>query len=481
MTRERDNGGDLDPKYQDLLQQLSEVKPRDGKVSTKEKVDIVFYAEQFKDRFMSTTEDSKIKWYKWNNIRYRFIPNAEVEAEIYQELKDNDFAMNTLGAIFKAVSYECYSDTPPCGVYRRDREIVNNKLEDKVRICFPNCIVTIDCTNGDVGTEPHDRKWRFSRVIPYNYNADAKCPLFSDVLTFAMSYDYEDIYAFGCICATMFLPWQYWPLHTFLWGAEDTCKSTIVNALANMVGKENFTSVSFSALADDKGRSLTKLERKMLNAVTEVKHISVKETSVWKATLSDEYSGVDDKYQDLTDRRSPATFLSATNFFPTFDSVHSADIKRILVFHLINQLKGEQIDITIPERLKAPEEMEGVIAWVFSHMPAVFASRVRPHGGKKTRALYTQTMLKADPFAYCFKTCWKKANNKERTHRSIFWKAVHKFLKQHHYTLAEANSIIAKAQKDKRLWRDFGIKTHFSREEGKRYFTLPIVKVSKTP
>jgi len=136
-------------------------------------------------------------------------------------------------------------------------------------------------------------------------------------------------------------------------------KSTYLRLIRDIVGSENYASVSLQELADPSNRFAgSELYRKLANIVPDLPKRALQDTGRFKMLTGEDYLCIDRKYRDRICFVNYAKLLFSANELPQVYDMTEAFWRRWLVIEFPNQF---DIDQTFYERTFTEEEIEGAI------------------------------------------------------------------------------------------------------------------------
>ncbi len=221
---------------------------------------------------------------------------------------------------------------------------------------------------------PHDYKFRFRYVAPIKYDAAAECPRWEQFLcdTFESNVELMDLaqrlFGYILIGGRPFLHKAF-----VLYGTGRNGKSTFLDVMRAVIGKEAYSSVSMSKL--DKEFSLVNLEGKLANIREETPNEAIN-AEEFKTLVGGGETTVAHKGYDEYQLRVDARFVFACNDMPIFKD-KSVGLEERLVFIPFNRfLKEEDRDTLILDKLMA--ELPGILNWALEGARMMAKQRMIP-------------------------------------------------------------------------------------------------------
>ncbi len=283
-------------------------------------------------------------FYKWNGRIYEKMDKKGIEWMIFMSNKFpalNEFPLRSQKEIME--------------VYKRFSKIQLEDFNSKDGLCFNNKYVDFS----DISTHDHDSKRLNTILITYDYDEEAKCPLWIKTIKEIFEGDVNKIISlqeFFGYCLTRKTNQKK---AMFLFGDSDTGKSVILETLENMIGKDNISIVSLKDFSD--GMRLAALHNKLANISTEVPKRAKDFEEIYKKVTSGERIEANPKYESPFKFRPFCKMIFALNQWPRIDDQSSAFFNRMLIIELEKIFSEEEQDKDLTEKLA--EELPGILNW----------------------------------------------------------------------------------------------------------------------
>ena len=229
----------------------------------------------------------------------------------------------------------------------------------------------LDIYTGEM--KPHSWEYGFINQLPVNYDKEAKCEKFLLFMSqiFPGKYSkYIDVVQemFGyCLL-------RKYPIHVafILFGGGRNGKSTLVNILQNLLGRDNYATRQLHELISDKFAKAD-LFGKMANICTEISAKEISDSSNFKALSGGDWITGRYIYRGPFVFRNYAKLIFNANRIPPTSDKSYAFYQRwkIVVF---SQTFPRGDPLTIPELdeiLSTPEELSGILNWAIEGLKRV--------------------------------------------------------------------------------------------------------------
>lgn len=237
--------------------------------------------------------------------------------------------------------------------------------EDEVWLNMPNCTLELKA-DGSMLPREHRSEDLFYYCLPYNYDAQAECPLWHRFLDRVL----PDAQA--QIVLAEFIGYALMREHRFekmLWmvGPGQNGKSTVLEVIEALLGSENVSSISLDQLTNDPIMR-SAFEHKLLNISSETgDRINA---SVMKRICSGEAVTVEQKYVQPHETTNYGKPIMATNNLPK-PELTEAFFRRIIMILFQVCITEEEKDVHLADKLK--RELAGILNWVLAALPGLMS------------------------------------------------------------------------------------------------------------
>jgi P4 family phage/plasmid primase-like protien len=225
---------------------------------------------------------------------------------------------------------------------------------------------------------PRDPGVFFKYVLPHEFDESADCPNWLSFLDFVFEGNQElcDLSAevFGYVLAGG-TPWLHKAF--FLDGSGRNGKSTWLDVLKHLIGRENYCSIPIRNL--DKPFSVVMADGKLANIVGELEGRDLN-SEVFKIAVGGEELVAAHKGKDEYQLAFTAKMVFATNNPPNFKDTSAGYYERLCVIPFRRYIKEEERDASIGRKLLT--EIPGVLNWALNglerlekrgHLPSIQA------------------------------------------------------------------------------------------------------------
>jgi len=279
--------------------------------------------------------------------------NGKCYEEVTWEL--NNICQRELGRYRQAFTTKCLADFAHYA--EGDKSFVKNekaRTDQLSYLTLENGLYSID----DNKLVPHTPDIFTTNLLPYNYDPNALCPRFMQFLDEVFLCEKDDIdfiqeavgYAFHKSIPT--------PAVFFLIGSGSNGKSVFINTIANLVGRENTSNISFSSLSDE--YYILELFQKMINisGETPVKNIN---SDTIKAVVGGDWVTGRKLYKQPMKFRPFAKHFLAMNKAPKLNDTSHGMWRRIYPINFPRTFTEKDMDRQLEGKLAL--ELSGIFNW----------------------------------------------------------------------------------------------------------------------
>ncbi len=266
---------------------------------------------------------------------------------------------------------------------------------DKNSICCANGVVQMG--RDSIKLMPHDSKYRHTSQVPVSWDDAAQCPEFDKFLASIFDGD-ED----GDEKAEFLRRAIGYSLTTstdlekfvFLYGpSSSNGKSTLLNLLAALVGKDNATALSVRQLGER--FAVAQLQGKLVCLIPEVQRGELLPDDKMKALCSGDMQTAERKGRDHFEFRPYATLWMASNSLPAMKDFSPALIEKRCVIVTMNRSFQASRDTGLGDRLSG-------------ELPGIFAKCVRAYAGALATVTPGTDVLGEPPSSVEAKQAWRQ-------------------------------------------------------------------------
>lgn len=222
---------------------------------------------------------------------------------------------------------------------------------------------------------PHDHTKLMTKIVPVKYSLDSECPVFdqflSDIFPLEDGSPNNDLIGFMQrfigYCLTGDTSEQKMAI---AWGSGANGKGTLLNLINDVLGDYAQTAQAESFMAKQNDNSVSN-DIAMLRGARYVLASESKEGRKLNEPLIKQVTGQDKVtarflYKDFFTFQPAFKLLLLTNYKPTARGDDAALWRRILLVPFTQKFEGDKVDKSLNEKLRTPEEMEGVLRWAIA-------------------------------------------------------------------------------------------------------------------
>lgn len=206
----------------------------------------------------------------------------------------------------------------------------------------------------------HNPQFLFINEIPIDYNQEAKCP---NILKFLS----EVVYQEDIVTLQEFFGYCLYRKHhihksCMFIGEGKNGKSTTINLLSAMLGRENVCSRELYQLINDKF-AVADVYGKLANLAADITAMALKQTGLFKALTGEDLVTAEKKFKGGFSFRNYAKFVFSANKLPRSPDKSYAFYRRWILISFPNTFVGKDCNSNLINELTTPEELSGLLNW----------------------------------------------------------------------------------------------------------------------
>ena len=226
---------------------------------------------------------------------------------------------------------------------------------------FKNGLLCLDSRGKDKPTLlPHTPKYFNSACLPYDYEPEAKCPLWESFLDDVMLKQQDYVNLLQEWCGYLFRPDLREQKFLLCVGQGANGKGVFTEVVEALVGKENCSEISLSRF--NSPFSLYPMLGRVLNATNESSHIIENEAeNVLKSLVAGDRFTFERKFKEPVFAVPTAKIMISTNALPRFNDKTSGLWRRVLLVPFDKVIPEEHQLKNLADELK--KESSGIFNW----------------------------------------------------------------------------------------------------------------------
>jgi putative DNA primase/helicase len=350
-----------------------------------------------------------------NNGKEKYLPDYEGFCDFMlneHKLKCNDSLIyKWTGKYYKSISFLNLKHIVKNNVRKGQKPAtVNDFYSLSLMHCFAdveNIPVKkgfLNCSNGliDINNNkiyPHNPDNFFKYVLDHKYDTSADCKTFLNSLKLVTNGD-KDLQlliqqVFGyCIAGGDPVAHKAF----MFYGEGGNGKSTMLTALANLVGNENAARVPLTLF--DKPFSMISLDGKLVNLIDETPKFNIN-PEAFKNVVSGGYVRASHKGKPEVDLKINARIIFACNKLPNFKDDSDGMMRRLIIIPFNHRISDDQADHNIDEKIKA--EMPGVLNFAIEGLKMLIDNGYQFHQAEATTKAFDEFKEETDNVHYFLK------------------------------------------------------------------------------
>jgi len=208
---------------------------------------------------------------------------------------------------------------------------------------------------------PHHPKYSFQYEIPVNYDKKADCPIWKKFLEDVLYQ--EDLAFMQEVCGYILYRLYKWALLVILLGHGRNGKTTFINAISKLLGKENVEHIPLQTIAHERFAK-AKLYQKHANLCSDLGAHEIKDTGTIKQLTGMDTIFARELYKNGFNFLNHAKLIFGCNILPDIGDRTLAMSERIAVVEFPNAFKrnDENTDPDLIDKLIV--EIPGIFNWM---------------------------------------------------------------------------------------------------------------------
>jgi putative DNA primase/helicase len=279
------------------------------------------------------------------------------------------------------------------GAYRADGEAwvrrrVAQMLEDRWKRTYPDEVVTflrdtsprlwerpplerINCRNGilDLNTgqlEPHNPEFLSPVQIGAAYDPSARCPAIEHFIGQVVPSDsFQLLFE---LVGYLLTPDNRLQVAVMLLGSGANGKTTLLNLITELLGRENVAAVPLHKLDEDRFAA-AELYGRLANVFADLDSRALRSSSIFKAITGGDELPAERKFRPGFKFRPYARLLFSANAAPPTSDSSDAFFRRWVIIPFERTFGPGHRDTNLLERLVAPEELSGLLNHALEELP----------------------------------------------------------------------------------------------------------------
>ncbi|MHC4647184.1 MAG: DNA primase family protein [Planctomycetota bacterium] len=227
-------------------------------------------------------------------------------------------------------------------------------------LAFNNGLLMIPRDGGKQELAAHTPDFFSVTKLPYNYDPDAKCPMWESFVNDSMLCDGEYIALIRQWCGYLFRPDLREQKFLLCCGEGANGKGVFFEVVQSLVGKENCSQVPIARFGHP--FTLATTLGKVVNLTHESSHIIDEQTeAMLKSFTAGDRMTFERKYREPVHVVPTAKIMIATNALPRFNDKTAAIWRRMLVVPFDKVIPYDQQIKDLADQLK--RELPGILNW----------------------------------------------------------------------------------------------------------------------
>ena len=242
------------------------------------------------------------------------------------------------------------------------------KKRNKAMVNAANLTVLLD--SGPVQTKPHTPEDMFFYCLPYNYDPDAKAPLWNKFLSEVLPDQSVQtvLQEFYGVCLAPNLKVEKALVNL---GTGSNGKSVAMEVMSHVLGEDNVCHYGINGLCDERSTTRILLQNKLLNAATEFSG-KIWDNGFFKQLVSGEPIEARRLYQDPITMIDYARLEFNCNRMPQSRDSSDGFLRRLLIVEFGVKITPDKADPDLSKKLK--KEASGILNWCIEGLKRYIAN-----------------------------------------------------------------------------------------------------------
>jgi putative DNA primase/helicase len=278
--------------------------------------------------------------------------------------------------------------------------------------------------------ERHTQQNHFFHQSPIKYDEKAECPVIEGFLEQVLGDKKQVAYEMAGYAIAESTP-NKWQRAFMCIGPGDNGKSTFLNLVTALLGKDNVSQQTLQALVENRFAPAA-LDHKLANIVADIGDRSLYKTAMFKALTGGDRISAEHKFKDFYDFVNRAILMFSCNVLPESYDDSEAYHKRWVIVQFDNVFTGDKKDPNLLEKLTTPKELSGFFNKAIAGYKEMQARGTFTGEGATTQEKREYYSKLADP-AQCFIEERILFQPDGLTNKQVLFEQFTAFCQQHHY------------------------------------------------
>lgn len=257
---------------------------------------------------------------------------------------------------------------------------------DSFLINCANGVIRVNQETGEAVLEGHSKKHMFTLQIASNYTNTKPRIFLSTLHRVLPAVENRRLlldYATSCL-----IPDSRFERMLFCTGSGGNGKSTIWEAIAEALGYNVVSAVSYHDICDNNRKYVWKLEKKLLNFATETRTEPIKDNAIIRAIVSGEPFETDRMYRDSFTMQTNVKLVFAINNLMRYEQGSDGDIRRISLIHFGEHFEATKEFLEIKNALT--QERHSIFSMLVRRLTKTLRLSTLPDGDETSQKAHEQ-------------------------------------------------------------------------------------------
>ena len=215
--------------------------------------------------------------------------------------------------------------------------------------------------DADQCLRPHSPDWFSPICLPGNFNPEAKCPTWDEVLAVNLDRDHQRMDVAQEWAGYLLTPNTDMQKFMILTGDGGTGKSVFCAGMVALLGEKNVASIPLEMFSEK--FSLASTIGKLANIVAEVSELDKVDEGILKSFVSGDRMTFDRKFLSQTSAIPTARMMIATNRIPSFSDKSDGVWRRMIIVPFNRQVADHERRRNMDKPWFWKKELDGILSW----------------------------------------------------------------------------------------------------------------------
>jgi putative DNA primase/helicase len=206
-------------------------------------------------------------------------------------------------------------------------------------------------------------------------------------------------------------------------------KSIITEALANAIGHDVRSSLTFHQICANGPKHVHRLDKKLINVGTETENRMIKEDDIFKKIVSGERFEAERLYREGFPLQTNCKLCFLSNHVPQFEFGTEAENRRLRIIQFSKRFDEENRDLKLKEKLV--EDYIGILAYLVRRLPRLYKMTEMSKGSYVSRKGLAMFRISNDIIGSFLAQCTQNCGQSFSVTRDVLYRTFREFCNRH--------------------------------------------------